>query len=349
LFKWEKINDNNNGVNRPDSSVKHWKIRNVNKPYTTPQHLGSGTYLTGHSGGHPPGQIASLFETIAADTLNQLVRSAKKEADRQFLGNQERWSSLNFLSDLTDIPKMIKSLEKYRYTDYAFGIRPFLEDCKRINDALNTTVDLLNARLADMKSKKNMEFHASRHSNLSGNTYMYSGEAGNCQIEYNMSVDVKIHGTGTVVIPDYGVSPNFGGDRAISRMMLDVQGFHPDAATVWEAVPFSWLVDWVLPVGNYLESMTGNWFQPAVSYRGTISSKIVVSYSVIDDNAVWWLNANRGRTSAEGIFTLYQRDPFAPTKDDYSTLQTPRLELPSLPVDRLAILADVFGLTRGRR
>ena len=45
---------------------------------------------------------------------------------------------------------------------------------------------------------------------------------------------------------------------------LDWLGFHPDLATAWDLIPFSFVIDYLLPIGDYLESFrSGGWVKTA--------------------------------------------------------------------------------------
>jgi len=46
---------------------------------------------------------------------------------------------------------------------------------------------------------------------------------------------------------------------AFLTSVLDKGGLHFDLATVWNAVPFSWLVDWIVPIGDALEANRQPW------------------------------------------------------------------------------------------
>lgn len=46
------------------------------------------------------------------------------------------------------------------------------------------------------------------------------------------------------------------------REWLDALGLNPSVATVWEVIPFSFVVDWFTDVGGYLQSLQTDWSQP---------------------------------------------------------------------------------------
>lgn len=62
--------------------------------------------------------------------------------------------------------------------------------------------------------------------------------------------------------------------------LLDRIGLHPDIATVWDLIPLSFVVDYLLPIGDYLESLSGNWVQ-TMYFRGWLTAKYEIKCS-------WW-------------------------------------------------------------
>lgn len=60
------------------------------------------------------------------------------------------------------------------------------------------------------------------------------------------------------------------------KIALDVIGFHPDILAGYDAMRFSWLLDWFLPVGDFLEQFTDRrWIRPTiVASEGSLSHRI---------------------------------------------------------------------------
>lgn len=55
--------------------------------------------------------------------------------------------------------------------------------------------------------------------------------------------------------------------------LLDRIGFHPDPATLWELVPFSFVVDYIFPIGQFLEGLRRGGWVKAVYFDGWVSAK----------------------------------------------------------------------------
>lgn len=58
---------------------------------------------------------------------------------------------------------------------------------------------------------------------------------------------------------------------------LDYIGFYPDISTLWDALPFSFLVDYFLPIGDSLQQRS--WVQPSINcVNGCVSYKLEGTY-----------------------------------------------------------------------
>nr|WEU70967.1 MAG: maturation protein [Hangzhou steitz-like virus 7] len=60
-------------------------------------------------------------------------------------------------------------------------------------------------------------------------------------------------------------------------IFLDEVGFHPDLKTVWDGIPFSFVADYFLPIGDFLESLhPRGWFCPEFTIAGGYSIKYAI-------------------------------------------------------------------------
>lgn len=99
---------------------------------------------------------------------------------------------------------------------------------------------------------------------------------------------------------------------------MDNAGLHFDLATIWNAVPFSWLVDWVVPIGDALEADRKPWTEIVPVVEGTISWKIEYEIRYPKLSYAKW--AGRLYTSQEpGLLTgtYYVRNPLPASVEPY--------------------------------
>jgi len=70
------------------------------------------------------------------------------------------------------------------------------------------------------------------------------------------------------------------GDLGVGReaqILLDRLGFMPDIATAWDLIPFSFVVDYLFPVGDYLESFRAGGWVRSFTFHGWLSCTRVVA------------------------------------------------------------------------
>lgn len=137
---------------------------------------------------------------------------------------------------------------------WKFGIKPLLGD---INSVHNTLASL-NAKLEELRNK---EFSvAGRHSEKGYGfaTPVNSNEAAS-RAFYKTTVT---HNRTTVKTWVYGVKKRIDPLRLPSidvlrqKTLLEQLGLSLDATDLWEAVPYSFVIDWFLPIQTFLEQFS---------------------------------------------------------------------------------------------
>lgn len=114
-------------------------------------------------------------------------------------------------------------------------------------------------------------------------------------------------------------------DPAMVSRVASTLGFSNPALLAWELVPFSFIVDWFLPIGNFLASLdTGN----GVTYLGGCYSTVRRG----SDNGSWFkggpLEVNTGQRETSAMIITASRQYFRFDRNPIYTL--PRAPLPSL-------------------
>jgi hypothetical protein len=139
------------------------------------------------------------------------------------------------------------------YGAFTWSFLPFVSDVKSIG---NTVKDLTGG------IERSYDRLSGRFS--SGSDFGFS------QVIAGASFQFKGVGSTSGYVTSLGDSLPKGKD--FLPIWLDELGFHPDLRTVWDAVPLSFLVDYVVPVGDYLESIhPRGWFNPSFTYDGCTS------------------------------------------------------------------------------
>jgi hypothetical protein len=230
------------------------------------------------------------------------------------------WSSLNFINELRDIRNLIKPLMQYRYTDYAFGIAPTVGDSKRLWSNLEKAHAAL-ARLNRNSGKTQKVLFDLPVKPLRLNTII-----NNCAFMGTPKYTVF----GNIVV----TMPNMSAAEQDMRLWLDILGVHPDLSTLWEAVPFSWLIDWVVPVGDSISELSDRgWIKPNVTRNISYCYKVRGQYFVgIDGDSFG---------TAGGTFHYFERGLAEGGAGNQATGSF-------LNLHRLAILRDVFRIGKKR-
>lgn len=89
--------------------------------------------------------------------------------------------------------------------------------------------------------------------------------------------------SGDIALPD---SPA----KAFAAFMDEI-GFHPDLKTAWDVIPLSFVADYFLPIGDFLESLSPRgWFNPTFVVSGGYSVKFTVKQTKVGYDSCTWTN-----------------------------------------------------------
>lgn len=162
----------------------------------------------------------------------------------------------NFLLDLDDIPGLVKLWRKNLglaknvaggYLNYKFGWKPIMADIQSTFEALISTRN----KIALFEQSCNLLFHRSKamlettQSKSGANTY-------SAETQTTWKVTLKQSCIAHIVYRALPLQAVGALDRQI-RGYLDALGFELNPAIVWDAIPFSFVVDWFFDVGGFLE------------------------------------------------------------------------------------------------
>lgn len=142
---------------------------------------------------------------------------------------------LQFLAELDDTVAMFgsKLKQSISYGGYKWGWAPFLND-------VNSIVKILN------RFREGNAFDStSRYHDINKLTFKKDYNLGRGLIRRH-TWDVKIEYDGIITVPADPI-----------LQFYDMIGFHPSLSVLWDLVPLSFAVDWVLPVGRTLDQLKG--------------------------------------------------------------------------------------------
>jgi hypothetical protein len=147
-----------------------------------------------------------------------------------------------------------KFWQSLSYGSFTWGVMPLVSDLMGIASALRN----INAKLDSFDYADSIKVDLSQPKPTSGGGwYVSSGTA-----------NVSKRGKGDISFQHPGAQ------------ILDRLGFHPRLSTAWDLVPLSFLVDYIIPIGDFLSSYEQAGWIGAVYMRGwlTIKSEYTTSY-----------------------------------------------------------------------
>jgi len=135
------------------------------------------------------------------------------------------------------------------------------------------------------------------------------------------------------------VLPRLDDSTAYVALALDRLGVRLDPSIVWNAIPFSFLVDWVVDVGGYLGSLARDNYQIEVKIRDYVHSvkysrEAEVDLTYLSDtglaSATRWIAASTPYPSSPLVGVYRGSYRFYDRKQAYPSIATVRLNMPNL-------------------
>jgi len=273
-----------------------------------------------------------LLSLIPVHFLWAAARGKKAESVRAF---KTWWAEV---SSFTSSPAAAMAAVGSASLAWDFGIKPLLRDIENVHKSLDRMNDivreLLNKRFS--VAGKFTDTNRVRYTHAST---IPSG-FGSCFTAdyYTVQTTTKtwVYGARKRLDPSKFPSINTAKLRALTESL----GLSLDVTDVWEAVPFSFVWDWFIPIQTFLEQFKDLEKDPSwLLTDGWWSS--VKTTSVREHTAVWQprLSANYSVTVTSGLTHLhvttrkdYQRTRLTTAPTGFPSIYIPELDLPS--VDR---------------
>lgn len=299
-------------------------------------------YLSGHfhhisSSAHSTAKVNALtaFGVPYLDAyLSANGRALITDASRQLEPDLTTMSLPNFLLELKDARNLLRlwrsgvSVAKNLaggHLNVSFGILPTIGDMQKIYNSATTGL----GQLADFERQVGILFHRSKtvveESLRQSGTFNPSGESSRvCTWNATLKFSVDAH---CVWKPQ--AIPGSAGFKRNLRARLDALGFELNAGIAWNAIPFTFLVDWFYDVGGFLEQYKIDTLHLPIEYVDSYlqyKSELLVESSTQFSLGTTIVPKARpgGWYTKENYF---QRLPIFPDPDYFSG---PKWKLPSL-------------------
>ncbi|UJQ85649.1 MAG: putative maturation protein [Alehxovirus nemorisvivens] len=163
------------------------------------------------------------------------------------------------IAELRDLPRMVKlageSILKNSaggYLSWTFGWAPLLDDLRKLLD-FNGAVDRKVKELHRLYSKGGLRRRMTLHKTEGADANSFSGGPGDAQWVINQKITTQYRKWGTVRWYPTSLPPKNEGEYRRLAIQLAF-GLDVSASTVWNVLPWTWLIDWFSNVGDYLEA-----------------------------------------------------------------------------------------------
>jgi hypothetical protein len=235
-----------------------------------------------------------------------------------------------------DFPRYIKTVKNAtkkdvvdsipeKFVAYKFGWKPTVAD---LTDLIDGVLNL-RKKIADFQSKLGTLYQTGSNYNTglptsaSGTTVYPSGShtctwTANCQRKATVSITYAPQPLAVI-----------GSLDLVLRALLDSMGFELNPRIIWDAIPFSFVVDWFFNVGGFLARYKVDALElPIVLVDAYVSYKEIT-------NIQWrWIRANDGtyttRPTSSGACNVKNTFHRMPIYPDFASLQGLGWKMPSL-------------------
>jgi hypothetical protein len=219
---------------------------------------------------------------------------------------------------------------------WKFGVKPLVRDINSVHAALSNA----NRKIEELLTKK-FTMYGKHHETASSVTTHFSGNSPATLGFFSYEGSTTRETTATWV---YGVRkrlnpayfPTFNVLQA--RTLAESLGLGLDATDIWEAVPYSFVLDWFIPIQTFLEQfgqgdpdsswlvVDGAWFSEKKTTNGitsTVYSPLTSASVAVEETGVL---ADVGTYTA----TSYQRVAYTTLPSWIPNTYIPRPKLPNL-------------------
>lgn len=280
---------------------------------------------------HDPASLRTIFSAQALPQLKDMLSSS------ELLNFSDGFNVLSFIGELRDVKRLPELITKWYKHDkilsdkalgMQFGLLPFASDVRAIADRsvqLGPSIDKWNAMAAsgtirnyhrnlnfspvgeNVGSAKQPVYEASTIVNESGTSFINGTYPG---------VSYKIYGKHTVRQEVSGLAHLYALPRTIppdlvDNIKRDVWGVNKPLTALWNLLPFSFVVDWFVNIGDHIAT-----FEAAKPDLPVQVVNAGWSYKVTTTHTMSFGTVPTGNDSSLGTITskyvTYERVPISP-------------------------------------
>jgi hypothetical protein len=279
-------------------------------------------------------QFNTLNFLAEADDLPKLAKSLAGKVKLLQAAIKRREEASRLLAKKRELIAKLSTASADQILEYNLGIAPTIGDAETLYKNLGAPIHALTESVFDIHSEmldeiqrrnKKIDF-AKRNAARGVRGHHVIGETGGVdvlgpflgyqgvrfqlRVTWSLRARANAHFTG-----------RYATDNMLSNI-LDGAGIYPDLATLWNALPFTFLIDYVFPFGKYLEKSHGSWSwndvfnggSKAVKIsRATVTRKITCTFFVepLNERDVMpsgdWGIVWKSLVPGNGQFNIYER------------------------------------------
>lgn len=247
----------------------------------------------------------------------------------------------NFIIELREFKDLFKVFSRHKSLltnaananlNYQFGWRPFINDIRKMVKGIGA----FESRLA--KFIQSAGWQQVRR-------YSHALEVPSYTTDWVISGP---HKTRTIVTVSEAKAsckltyqynlPSYSYSELRVRALLDTLGLNLNPSTIWNAIPWSWLVDWFVNAGDFVKRFDTAYIEPDLQIMACLYS-IKTRGSAVQEFIPWYAQGNSPVTAASCEFTNYSRFFGSPKTNKEIDLNLPT------SAGKVSILASLY-LTR---
>jgi glutaredoxin-related protein len=334
---------------RPSNNCIHRHVKQANYPING-TYFGPNGYVTMSNYIIDSAPATAILAQINQD-LEEIDATFNSRAFEGMKPNLETALSLsNFIAELTDVKHLLRFFTKWNgplrkvaegHLSYAFGIRPFIQDVKLLYKILTDHQSFIDSFLAARNTFQRR--HWAEEEPVEQQTTGWTNWQGISYVQYRYVHRYKSIHTATMVY-SYNC-PDLEGWRDELRALCDLLGLRLTLSVVWEAIPFSFVVDWFFRVQKFLEAHE----EPLVKVDVTVYDYVISHKFTNDSKREWKFASNNGNsqhwihTDIEYSVKSYKRRVMLPDSDNTF------IDSGQYGTNQLALSASLLAVLSGGR
>lgn len=211
-------------------------------------------------------EFASIPDLFKSSTVKRFIDIAKssrlKKKIKETVGNAEKAEKI--------IARKLKNLKGDRaevalagdYLNWQFGWLPTMSDAQALYDTFRNLEKKLDQLIAN--ANKPQKAYYSERIEVSER----SVDLRESQWKDGLQAKLAKHTVKYTAVMRYSYDlpqlRTLKKEALVKRAYLDALGFNNPLRTIWERVPFSFVLDWLIPVGDFLEQFSSHWVETTV-------------------------------------------------------------------------------------